>query len=349
MKRLFIPFIAPFFLNGEPSAFDLQSGATKKELKQLQINSKNFSNILTKIHSQVESNTQAQEGLKSVYEGQSNKIKHLNDAILSQEESLRALKASQEVHANTIKQQSEILEDLRNEIRANQQAIQQLDKQNKEMSELLTKLSQDLVAQIALIQKTLKEQEKQEKAEKQYKQSAPTNEKSKQSLAADVLEQDKENQPKHQQLPKEEKNQEKEKTPKVKFHKDLSKQKEIFEEALSFFRNKSYAEAKERLLWLEANSYRLSYVRYVLGEVAYGEKKYREAIKYYKESALLNKKASYMPVLLWHTAWSFKKIKDDQNYYKFLNTLQHLYPSSEQAKMAKKILENKEKHQHAKP
>lgn len=56
-----------------------------------------------------------------------------------------------------------------------------------------------------------------------------------------------------------------------------------------------------------------------------------------------------MPVLLWHTAWSFKEIKDDQNYYKFLNTLQHLYPSSEQAKMAKKILENKEKHHHAKP
>ncbi|WP_120914000.1 hypothetical protein [Helicobacter pylori] len=348
MKRLFIPFIAPFFLNGEPSAFDLQSGATKKELKQLQVNSKNFSNILTKIHSQVEANTQAQEGLRSVYEGQANKIKDLNNAILSQEESLRSLKALQEVQANTLKQQSQTLEDLRNEIHANQQAIQQLDKQNKEMSELLTKLSQDLVSQIALIQKALKEQEKQEKAEKQYK-STPTNEKSKQSLGADALEQDKENQPKHQQLPKEEKNQEKEKTPKVKFHKDLSKQKEIFEEALSFFRNKSYAEAKERLLWLEANSYRLYYVRYALGEVAYGEKKYREAIKYYKESALLNKKASYMPVLLWHTAWAFKKIKDDQNYYKFLNTLQHLYPSSEQAKMAKKILENKEKHQHAKP
>ncbi|MGL2830346.1 tetratricopeptide repeat protein, partial [Helicobacter pylori] len=29
--------------------------------------------------------------------------------------------------------------------------------------------------------------------------------------------------------------------------------------------------------------------------------------------------------------------------------LQHLYPSSEQAKMAQKILENKEKHHHAKP
>ncbi|WP_181231795.1 tetratricopeptide repeat protein [Helicobacter pylori] len=331
MKRLFfIPFVAPFFLNGEPSAFDLQSGATKKELKQLQVNSKNFSNILTKIHSQVEANTQAQEGLRSVYEGQANKIKDLNNAILSQEESLRALKASQEVQANTLKQQSQTLEDLRNEIRANQQAIQQLDKQNKEMSELLTKLSQDLVSQIALIQKALKEQE--EKAEKPLKSSVPTNKNP--SLKAEA--------PKNQ----EKKTQEK---AKVEFNKDLSKQKEIFQEALSFFKNKSYAEAKERLLWLEANSYRLYYVRYVLGEVAYGEKRYREAIKYYKESALLNKKASYMPVLLWHTAWSFKKIKDDQNYYKFLNTLQHLYPSSEQAKMAQKILENKEKHHHAKP
>ncbi|WP_033593793.1 tetratricopeptide repeat protein [Helicobacter pylori] len=330
MKRLFfIPFIAPFFLNGEPSAFDLQSGATKKELKQLQVNSKNFSNILTKIHSQVEANTQAQEGLRSVYEGQANKIKDLNNAILSQEESLRALKASQEVQANTLKQQSQTLEDLRNEIRTNQQAIQQLDKQNKEMSELLTKLSQDLVSQIALIQKALKQQEK---AEKPLKSSVRSNETPPSKADA----------PKSQ----EKKTQEK---AKIEFDKDLSKQKEIFQEALSFFRNKSYAEAKERLLWLEANSYRLSYVRYALGEVAYGEKRYREAIKYYKESALLNQKASYMPVLLWHTAWSFKKIKDDQNYYKFLNTLQRLYPSSEQAKMVQKILENKEKHYHAKP
>ncbi|GAA7031672.1 hypothetical protein ID0177_11570 [Helicobacter pylori] len=326
MKRLFfIPFIAPFFLNGEPSAFDLQSGATKKELKQLQVNSKNFSNILTKIHSQVEANTQAQEGLRSVYEGQANKIKDLNNAILSQEESLRALKASQEVQANALKQQSQTLEDLRNEIHANQQAIQQLDKQNKEMSELLTKLSQDLVSQIALIQKALKEQE--EKAEKPLKSSAPADK----------------NPPLKAESPK---NQEK---AKIEFDKDLSKQKEIFQEALTLLKDKSYAEARERLLWLEANSYRLYYVRYALGEVAYGEKKYREAIKYYKESALLNKKASYMPVLLWHTAWAFKKIKDDQNYYKFLNTLQHLYPSSEQAKMAKKILEDKEKHHHAKP
>ncbi len=308
----------------------MQSGATKKELKQLQVNSKNFSNILTKIHSQVEANTQAQEGLRSVYEGQANKIKDLNNAILSQEESLRGLKALQEVQANTLKQQSQTLEDLRNEIRANQQAIQQLDKQNKEMGELLTKLSQDLVSQIALIQKALKEQE--EKAEKPLKSSTSVDK----------------NPPLKAESPKNQERKTQEKA-KVEFDKDLSKQKEIFQEALTLLKDKSYAEARERLLWLEANSYRLYYVRYALGEVAYGEKKYREAIKYYKESALLNQKASYMPVLLWRTAWAFKKIKDDQNYYKFLNTLQHLYPSSEQAKMAKKILENKEKHHHAKP
>ncbi|CAJ99405.1 hypothetical protein [Helicobacter acinonychis] len=330
MNRLFlIPFIAPFFLNGEPSAFDLQSGATKKELRQLQVNSKNFANILTKIHSQVESNTQAQEGIRSVYEGQANKIKDLNNAILSQEESLRSLKASQEVQNNTLKQQSQTLDDLRNEIRANQQAIQQLDEQNKQMSELLTKLSQDLVAQIALIQKALKEQ--QDKTEKSLKINALANEN-----------------PPLKAYAKQEGNTE-EKPLQVEFNKDLSKQKEVFQEALSLLKDKSYAQARERLLWLEANSYKLAYVRYALGEVAYNEKKHREAIKYYKESALLDQKAPYMPVLLWHVAWSFKKIKDDKNYHKFLNTLQRLYPSSDQAKKAKKILENKEKSIHAKP
>lgn len=78
-----------------------------------------------------------------------------------------------------------------------------------------------------------------------------------------------------------------------------------------FFKNKFYVEVKECLLWLEVNSYRFYYVCYVFGEVVYGEKRYREVIKYYKESVFLDKKVFYMFVFLWYMVWLFKKIKDD--------------------------------------
>ncbi|WP_104748706.1 tetratricopeptide repeat protein [Helicobacter cetorum] len=387
-KSLFLLFSLPLFLVGEPSAFDMQSGATKKELRQLQTNNKNFSNVLAKLQAQVETNAQAQEGLKSIYEGQANKIKNLNDSILSQEESLRSLKSLQEVHANMLKQQAEILENLKKEVQVNQRAIKQLDKQTKQMNELLTKLSQDLVSKIALIQKSLQEQENQEKQEEHHNKEVQTTEISNQSPATDEISQNsqlalednadkietKDGRAKNkellqkalkEELKHEVKQEIKQESPKKhahkevsenkqiaetkpRFHKNLAKQKEIFEEALTFLKNKSYGEAKERFLWLEANSYRLAYVRYNLGEIAYAEKKYNDAIGYYKESALLDKKAVYMPILLWHTAWSFRRLNNHENYYKFLNTLQRLYPLSEQARMAKKILENKEKN-HAKP
>nr|WP_104760794.1 hypothetical protein [Helicobacter cetorum] len=389
-KTSLLSFFIPLLLVGEPSAFDMQSGATKKELHQLQTNSKNFSNVLAKLQAQVDSNAQSQEGLKDIYEGQANKIKNINESLLSQDESLRSLKSLQEVHANTLKQQAEILESLKNDVRANQRAIKQLDKQTKQMNELLTKLSQDLASKIALIQKSLQEQEKQEYNQEQGTQAkpaepidSPTIDETSKTYGLSLDTQDETNkldneekeshkkalrqeelkselqQEKKQELKKEKKssnsvNKENQeiKNPKKappKFHKDVARQNEIFEEALTFLKDKAYAQAKERLLWLEANSYKLAYVRYALGEVAYREKKYKQAIGYYKESALLDKKATYMPILLWHTAWSFKRLNSHENYYKFLNTLQRLFPLSEQARMAKKILEYKDNNHHAKP
>lgn len=131
------------------------------------------------------------------------------------------------------------------------------------------------------------------------------------------------------------------------FVKDLSKQKEIFVEAEALYKKGKLQEAKERFDWLVQNNYRPANGFYLLGEIAYRQKKYQDAIGFYKKSALINDKANYMPVLLWHTAWAFRYSKDLANYEKFLDSLIYLYPNSEQGQKAKDIRKRiKEKNEH---
>ena len=80
-----------------------------------------------------------------------------------------------------------------------------------------------------------------------------------------------------------------------------------------------------------------------LGEIAFTSKAYNDAIYNYKQSALANDKAKYMPTLLLHTAQSFNAIKDTKNYNKFLDSLISNYPTSKEAQNAKKLKEKKDK------
>lgn len=68
----------------------------------------------------------------------------------------------------------------------------------------------------------------------------------------------------------------------------------------------------------------------------YYRDKYEKAINYFKKSAVLYDKASWMPKLLLHSAISFEKVKDFDNATKFYGTLIDVYPSSEEAKIATK-------------
>jgi TolA-binding protein len=75
-----------------------------------------------------------------------------------------------------------------------------------------------------------------------------------------------------------------------------------------------------------------------LGEMWFVRKKYDTAISYFKKSAMLYDKASWMPTLLLHSAISFEKIGDKENAKSFYSTLIDLYPSSNEASEAKQNL-----------
>lgn len=315
-------------LVAEPSAFEMQSGATKKELRSLQTSSKNLETIITELQNKVISLDQYQDGIKSLFEGQSLKIKTLLDNSVSQENSIKSLNATQESHSNTLKQQSDLLALLKDRVDKNQKAIEDLSKKVDDITELIGHINSDLIKQLEIIKKNL---------EIPTSSSSATATKSASTKSS--------NHPKNSD--KKANLQSKESKTSDGFTKDLSKQKEIFIEAESLYKKGKLQEAKERFDWLVQNNYRQANSFYLLGEIAYKQKKYQDAIGFYKKSAIINDKANYMPVLLWHTAWAFRYSKDLANYEKFLDSLIYLYPNSEQGQKAKDIRKRtKEKNEH---
>lgn len=123
----------------------------------------------------------------------------------------------------------------------------------------------------------------------------------------------------------------------VDFIKDKSKKAQIFNDAQTAITKSQFHIAKPRLEWLIEENYKKADSHFSLGEIAFVEKSYNTAIYHYKQSALLNDKAKYMPTLLLHTAQSFNAIKDLTNYNKFLDSLIGNYPNSKEAKEAKAL------------
>ncbi|PAF53484.1 hypothetical protein BKH42_05980 [Helicobacter sp. 13S00482-2] len=305
------PFLVSFLL-AEPSAFEMQSGATKKELRSLKTSSKNLETIIAELQNKVISLDQSQDGIKSLFEGQTLKIKNLLDSSLAQENSIKSLSSVQDTHSTTLKQQSDLLTVLKDRIDKNQKAISDLNKKIDDVAELVERINSNLITQFELIKKNLEIP----------LTDTPTLDESKAKISS----------PKQQAHSKESKT-----STTDTFTKDSSKQKEIFTQAESLYKKGKLKEAKQRFEWLMEMKYRPANTLYLLGEIAYKEKNYQEAVSFYKKSALENDKANYMPILLWHTAWAFRYLKDFQNYQKFLDSLIYLYPNSEQGQKAKDI------------
>jgi len=113
---------------------------------------------------------------------------------------------------------------------------------------------------------------------------------------------------------------------------------DIFVEAKKLFSKKRYSDAKIYFSHLIKNHYKPATSNYYLGEIAYREGRYNDAIAYYKKSASLYDKSSFMPTLLLHTAVSFQRIGDKAQAKQFYESLIQLYPKSDAAKVAKKNL-----------
>ncbi len=113
---------------------------------------------------------------------------------------------------------------------------------------------------------------------------------------------------------------------------------QLLKKAIRTFRNKQYKKAFDMFETLDIKNYKRATANFYMGECAYYLKKYEDAIIYFKKSAGLYDKASYMPTLMLHTALSFKKSGDSENAERFLNAVIDTYPGTSQAKIAKKNL-----------
>lgn len=108
----------------------------------------------------------------------------------------------------------------------------------------------------------------------------------------------------------------------------------ILSEADKFFKNKKYDKAQSMYRHLVDIRYKPAYCNYMLGEISYIDKSYKDAIKYYKASITLYDKGDYTSRLLYHTAVSFDKIGDSKSANKFYKALKIKYPKSKEAKIS---------------
>jgi len=111
---------------------------------------------------------------------------------------------------------------------------------------------------------------------------------------------------------------------------------QLFRDADKYFKNKSYEKATVRFKKLVSMKYKPARSSFKLGEIAYYQKKYNQAIVYYKKSIALYDKASYIPTLLYHTGISLSKLKKNSEASNFFNALKSNYPTSKEAKSLKK-------------
>ena len=109
--------------NGEPSAFEKQSGVTKNDIKALQ-------SIVTQLQQKVEAIGQTQEGISSLYESQNTKLQRQITQTTQQTKDIEELKT-----------QLDLLHNLKQEVTTNTQEIQHLTTLNQTILNELKKLN----------------------------------------------------------------------------------------------------------------------------------------------------------------------------------------------------------------
>lgn len=130
LKRYFFASLMPILLSAEPSAFERQSGATKNDIKNLQI-------LITKLQQQVDTIQQSQEGVSSLYQTQSTKLDQQISKSIQYTQNLEEFKS-----------QLDAYKDLKEQIDLNAKEIKELKTQIQELNKNLTLLNQSVLNEL---------------------------------------------------------------------------------------------------------------------------------------------------------------------------------------------------------
>jgi len=112
----------------------------------------------------------------------------------------------------------------------------------------------------------------------------------------------------------------------------------LYSEGVRYFVKKRYDEAEKRFTITDTQGYKPAASNYYLGEIAYYTKKYEDAIFYFKKSAGIYDKGSYIDTLLLHTAVSLEKTGDKGQARAFYENIIENYAGKKTAKIAKQRL-----------
>ena len=113
---------------------------------------------------------------------------------------------------------------------------------------------------------------------------------------------------------------------------------EVADKAKALYDKQYYTKAIEYYTYLISKNYKPAASHFMVGQMKFQRKNYSDAISYYKKSASLYSKASYMPELLLNTAISMDKTNDKKNAKVFYNAILSKYPDTKEAKSAQKYL-----------
>ena len=112
-----------------------------------------------------------------------------------------------------------------------------------------------------------------------------------------------------------------------------------YTQAVRDYGKRRYANAKEGFELTDSKAYKSAPSNYYLGEIAYYTQNYNDAIFYYKKSAGLNDKASYMDVLFLHIALSLEKTGKKAQAKAFYAMILQNHKGTKSAEIAKKNME----------
>lgn len=122
---------------------------------------------------------------------------------------------------------------------------------------------------------------------------------------------------------------------KIKTNLESKNIKELYSEGVRLFVKQRYDEAKKRFIITDTKGYKPAASNYYLGEIAYYTKIYEDAIFYFKKSAGLYDKASYIDTLLLHTAISLQKNGEKKQARAFYENIIENYADKKTALIAR--------------
>ncbi|MFV0563433.1 tetratricopeptide repeat protein [Malaciobacter mytili] len=256
----------------------------------------------------LESLSERLDGFESIYEGDSQK---LNSTVLQVNELVKKFEASE----NIDKQHSTDIENLKNVTNQLLTMQEEISAENRKNLDALKKAIDKLATQLNDISSSYVSVNEMKKNMKQFvtleefeafKKSLgqKTNTKTKSEVKSNKL--------------------------------SSADKKNMLDEAKRLFKKDYFTKAIPMFETLVEQKYKPAESNFYLGEIWYYRKQYEKAIAYFKKSAVLYDKASWMPKLLLHSAISFEMTKDYTNAKTFYGTLIDVYPNSEEAKIATK-------------